>query len=225
MNRTEIAHAAFWGTYPALVSAYNQAHAYTHDGQTYPANGFDLRELTAWVATLDADQLAALTADARPDHLAAQPAPHTLRARAATAWAAELARRDAETAAEEAARVAEERAEYEANAATLAEQVAQYDLSDPVAAQPYTPAELRAWIAPHPASLYAGAMLQLDGLVFGYTYYAGLHLLDQCPDCGGWRTGKVRLRPGDLVQLGALLESPAWERHICPTEDDYDCPF
>jgi hypothetical protein len=223
MTRTEIAHHAFWGTYPALVAAYRQAHAYTWNGETYPANVVDLHQLTAWVATLDPAQLAALTADAQPARLAAQPLPHTLRARAATAWAAEQARRAAESAAEEAARAAEEQAECAANAATLAEQVAQYELSAPAAAQPYTPAELLVWIERHPASVYAGAMLRLDGLVFGYTHYAGLHLLDPCASCGGWRTSRARLQPGDLIQLGALLEAPAWAPHTCPNEDD--CPF
>jgi hypothetical protein len=223
MTRTEIAHHAFWGTYPALVTAYKQAHPYTWDGQSHPADVVDLHELTAWVATLDPDRLAALTAEAGAPRLAAQPLPHTLRARAATAWAAEQARRAAEQAAEQAARAAEEQAEYEADAATLAEQITQYELSAPAAAQPYTPAELRGWIERHPASVYAGAMLRLDGLVFGYTYYAGLHLLDQCPACGGWRTGRARLTPGDLVELGALLESPAWTPHACPNEDE--CPF
>src|SRR5690349_15728421 len=101
MTRTEIAHQAFWGTYPAPVDAYKQAHAVTRDGQTYPTAVVDLHQLAAWVAALDADQLAALTAEARADHFAAQPLPHTLRARAATAWAAEQARRAAESAAEE----------------------------------------------------------------------------------------------------------------------------
>jgi hypothetical protein len=223
MTRTEIARHAFCGTYPALVAAYKAAQAHTCDGQAYPAEIVDLHQLTAWVETLDPARLATLTGPAA-DQRATQPSlSAALRARAATAWAAEQSRRVVAVVAEEAARAAEEQAAYEADAATLAEQVAQYELSAPDGAPLYTSADLRGGIARHPASLYAGAMLRVDGLVFGYTYYAGLHLLAPCPACGAWGTSRARLTPGDLAQLGALQESPAWVPHACPSEDG--CPF